>query len=1250
MTLDTGKARLPGLVVPHADDPDLARWIQAVSERLEVREGARGNPYERALTVRDLARGGIVGSGGLGGIGGGGSGGGGSGGGGSGGGGSGGGGSGGGSSGDGGDYTDFWNSIRGSDFFATLLERISGQALFDDINALLAGLANEVKTLLQDDLAAEVRAVMSVDLAEEARKRGADIRKLETRIQTDTRSLSMSVQEITAALDGASAGVREVIFSQAETDKAIAGKITQLVAKVDTSVAGINEVLLVLAEADKALATKITDVKAQVDDNFASVQDSLTALATADAALAARVSSVKAEIDGKLASVQDSLTALANADMALAARVSSVKAEVDDSIASIQDGMVALATADAAIASRITQVKAEIDGKMAAVQQSATATADAYKGLSAEYYVKVQAGGAFGGFGLSAVAPADPAKPPYSQFLIAADKFALVSPDGRLNPFGVDVAGGYLYLNGQVRINANGGRAEDLGNEVAIIATGQVFNVNKDGATTPSSVTLTAYLYGALVGGTVTWATTPPGLGTISGNVITLPASALSGRSSVGVRASRLHNGVTYYDDFTAYKVTDGSDALTGLLTNEAHTLPATSAGVVTDYYGASGTFMVYKGATRLTTGVTYSVASAGGVTASISAGGAYAVTAGVTTDAVAVTLRATIGTTVIDKVFSLTRVKAGAAGTPGVGVPGVRGSLTGYSKMAGVWLTGANWAASATNDEAASKVIWFMLNNNLAMTAGLRSHLRIGDTVTLTNSTETTCDTRYWTGGGWAKPGLILDGNMLVKGSVSTDKLFALTIDASQIVSGSIDTNRLKAITIDASQIVSGSITTERLKTAQFDAAQITTGFLDAARLRAITIDASQIVSGTISTARLTAMQITADNITAGVSSVKNGMSFGFGTGGGVFGFSGAGFFRSHASDKYGAAVVNTGGGNALAVSATSASGGESAAVFNRGAADGATNWQLAVKLCSIDDWHGRQPTAGVFMHTNRNCAYLARTDQAGYFQSSAGASVSLGQGSNALSAYGNVTLQGGFANVGNATLQGEFANLGGGTYTTMGKNHSDAFGNWSVRGLYTDGKLYAVQELATSGSVYAADSVFAINGNVVSRGAVLTFTGAHYALLAKGVMPEPGDVLVDVKVVAASSVSDVVTEVALSHRRGQRAALGVFSGETDDVPFAISLNAATPSRVVSPKHAHWLATHRAITVNGVGEGLINVCAQGGDIEPGDLLECSDVAGKGTRQCDDVVRCTTVAKARVAVRFTRPDEVQQVACIYLCG
>jgi hypothetical protein len=50
----TRRAKLPGLSLPKFDDPALQRWAQAVTERLEVREGSRGDALERAVLRGDL--------------------------------------------------------------------------------------------------------------------------------------------------------------------------------------------------------------------------------------------------------------------------------------------------------------------------------------------------------------------------------------------------------------------------------------------------------------------------------------------------------------------------------------------------------------------------------------------------------------------------------------------------------------------------------------------------------------------------------------------------------------------------------------------------------------------------------------------------------------------------------------------------------------------------------------------------------------------------------------------------------------------------------------------------------------------------------------------------------------------------------------------------------------------------------------------------------------------------------------------
>jgi hypothetical protein len=73
-------------------------------------------------------------------------------------------------------------------------------------------------------------------------------------------------------------------------------------------------------------------------------------------------------------------------------------------------------------------------------------------------------------------------------------------------------------------------------------------------------------------------------------------------------------------------------------------------------------------------------------------------------------------------------------------------------------------------------------------------------------------------------------------------------------------------------------------------------------------------------------------------------------------------------------------------------------------------------------------------------------------------------------------------------------------------------------------------------------------------------------------------------------------------------------------------------------------------VLVNALGEGLINVCGENGNLVVGDLIVTSSIPGKGMKQSDDIIRSITVARSREAVTFSSPTDVQQVACIYLCG
>jgi hypothetical protein len=174
---------------------------------------------------------------------------------------------------------------------------------------------------------------------------------------------------------------------------------------------------------------------------------------------------------------------------------------------------------------------------------------------------------------------------------------------------------------------------------------------------------------------------------------------------------------------------------------------------------------------------------------------------------------------------------------------------------------------------------------------------------------------------------------------------------------------------------------------------------------------------------------------------------------------------------------------------------------------------------------------------------------------------------------------------------------------------------------------------------------------------GGVAPFTGCHDGLIAKtDTQPTAGDILVDSSVYATKGVSDAICVNTLSTSANQKGAIGVFVNNKGDneVSCAVSVSTTDPvtgftTKSIDPAYTD-IGDYNNVAINSVGEGLINVCGEGGNIEVGDLIVTSSTAGKGMKQADDIVRSYTVAKARQAVTFSDPSEVQQIACIYMCG
>ncbi|WP_270266948.1 phage tail protein [Enterococcus casseliflavus] len=107
----------------------------------------------------------------------------------------------------------------------------------------------------------------------------------------------------------------------------------------------------------------------------------------------------------------------------------------------------------------------------------------------------------------------------------------------------------------------------------------------------------------------------------------------------------------------------NAQEVFSGYLTNEAIVLPANSAGTVTDFSAANGTFVTFLGQTQQTSGVSYSLVSQSGITANINAStGVYTVTAASADMGMAI-FRAVRNGVTIQKQIIVTKSKQGSAG-----------------------------------------------------------------------------------------------------------------------------------------------------------------------------------------------------------------------------------------------------------------------------------------------------------------------------------------------------------------------------------------------------------------------------------------------------------------------------------------------------------------------------------------------------------------------------------------------------------
>jgi hypothetical protein len=194
------------------------------------------------------------------------------------------------------------------------------------------------------------------------------------------------------------------------------------------------------------------------------------------------------------------------------------------------------------------------------------------------------------------------------------------------------------------------------------------------------------------------------------------------------------------------------------------------------------------------------------------------------------------------------------------------------------------------------------------------------------------------------------------------------------------------------------------------------------------------------------------------------------------------------------------------------------------------------------------------------------------------------------------------------------------------------------------------------TSGLVGVANGYdFYADGSGTNYG---PFTGNHDILLPIDQTLTEGTLLVDVTCIAKNGWSNAIFQVAPSTQANQAGARGVFVGELRPLssvqpPVFIDHWTTVDGQQIPVMTAQYEAIKNDYwfgSMNALGEGQIQVCGENGDIAVDTLIVASSTTGVGMAQTDDIVRGYTVAKARQAITFSGPTDVQIVACIYISG
>tara|TARA_R110000822_G_scaffold84867_3_gene199020 strand:- start:3853 stop:5220 length:1368 start_codon:yes stop_codon:yes gene_type:complete len=234
--------------------------------------------------------------------------------------------------------------------------------------------------------------------------------------------------------------------------------------------------------------------------------------------------------------------------------------------------------------------------------------------------------------------------------------------------------------------------------------------------------------------------------------------------------------------------------------------------------------------------------------------------------------------------------------------------------------------------------------------------------------------------------------------------------------------------------------------------------------------------------------------------------------------------------------------------------------------------------------------------------------------------------------------------------TVRAVMALRNGGSVNLTGVPTSNAiYASSTITGIYSVGDIYGLYGRSLGKAVSGEGDTydFYAEGTGTNYG---PFTGSHDSLISKtNTTPISGDIIKVVSTVAKRGLSQTIHEIELANSSLDKSVFGVYSwrksldSDVAEAPAALKDKTQTEYNTI-------VSAYDLVSVNGVGEGQINVCDEGGDLEIGDYICSSTVAGKGKLYTGSDMRVVVARCMEIVDWSSESESTKQVACVYLCG